>query len=175
MPLPSAGPAPTQVESPDFSEFGGPQGTASSADAAAGVFHQIKKTITSTQAGDSFFSAFVSSFCMIIVSELGDKTFFIAAILAMKHSPGVVFSGALGALAVMTVLASGVGVLLPTLISQTITYWICLLLFFVFGVKLIHDGYTSDGSGVQEEMNEVEEKLERIFSARILQKTYRKR
>ena len=33
-----------------------------------------------------FFHAFVASLSVIIVSEIGDKTFFIAAILAMKHS-----------------------------------------------------------------------------------------
>jgi len=34
---------------------------------------------------DDFFPAVLSSFMMIIVSEIGDKTFFIAAILAMKQ------------------------------------------------------------------------------------------
>lgn len=33
-----------------------------------------------------FFHAFVAAFSVIIVSEIGDKTFFIAAIMAMKHS-----------------------------------------------------------------------------------------
>ena len=33
-----------------------------------------------------FFHAFVASFSVIIVSEIGDKTFFIAAIMAMKYS-----------------------------------------------------------------------------------------
>ena len=33
-----------------------------------------------------FFHGFAASVSVIIVSELGDKTFFIAAIMAMKHS-----------------------------------------------------------------------------------------
>lgn len=36
--------------------------------------------------GLSFTHAFLASISMIIVSEIGDKTFFIAAIMAMKHS-----------------------------------------------------------------------------------------
>ena len=40
---------------------------------------------------------------MIIVSELGDKTFFIAAIMAMRHARVTVFSGAIAALGVMHV------------------------------------------------------------------------
>ncbi len=47
--------------------------------------------------------AFFSSVTMILVNELGDKTFFIAAVLAMKNSRAVVLGGALGALALMTV------------------------------------------------------------------------
>ena len=52
-----------------------------------------------------FVHAFVSSLSMIIVSELGDKTFFIAAIMAMRHPRLTVFSGAMTALAFMTVLS----------------------------------------------------------------------
>ena len=52
-----------------------------------------------------FVHAFVASLSVIVVSELGDKTFFIAAIMAMRHSRVVVFLGALSALAVMTLLS----------------------------------------------------------------------
>lgn len=45
----------------------------------------------------------VQSSVQILVSELGDETFIIAAILAMKHPRAVVFVGALSALALMTV------------------------------------------------------------------------
>lgn len=49
-----------------------------------------------------FAHAFIASLSVIIVSELGDKTFFIAAIMAMRHSRLVVFSGAILALVIMT-------------------------------------------------------------------------
>ena len=49
-----------------------------------------------------FAHAFLASLSVIIVSELGDKTFFIAAIMAMRHSRLVVFSGAILALVIMT-------------------------------------------------------------------------
>ena len=53
----------------------------------------------------SFVHAFVASLSVIIVSELGDKTFFIAAILAMRHSRLLVFGGAIAALGLMTILS----------------------------------------------------------------------
>jgi len=52
-----------------------------------------------------FLHAFIASLSMIVVSELGDKTFFIAAIMAMRHARLTVFAGAIAALAIMTVLS----------------------------------------------------------------------
>lgn len=52
-----------------------------------------------------FWHAFVASISVILVSEIGDKTFFIAAIMAMRHSRMTVFAGALSALFLMTVLS----------------------------------------------------------------------
>jgi putative Ca2+/H+ antiporter (TMEM165/GDT1 family) len=56
-----------------------------------------------------FWPAFVNSLMMIWATEIGDKTFFIAAILAMTNDRMVVFSGAISALAIMTVLSAGMG------------------------------------------------------------------
>ena len=54
-------------------------------------------------------AAFTASLLLITISELGDKTFFIAAILAMRHRRRWVFAGAVGALGLMTVLSVLVG------------------------------------------------------------------
>lgn len=51
-----------------------------------------------------FWNGFSSSTMMIIATEIGDKTFFIAAVLSMRNSRLVVFAGAIGALICMTVL-----------------------------------------------------------------------
>lgn len=45
----------------------------------------------------------MSAFFVILATEVGDKTFFIAAILTMRHPRLFVWSGAVGALALMTV------------------------------------------------------------------------
>ena len=43
-----------------------------------------------------FWPAFFNSLSMILVTELGDKTFFIAAVLAMRYDRLVIFGGAIG-------------------------------------------------------------------------------
>ena len=45
---------------------------------------------------NNFITATVNSLFMILVTEIGDKTFFIAAILAMRHGRLVVYAGAMG-------------------------------------------------------------------------------
>ena len=77
--------------------------------------------------------SFLQSFGAIIVSEIGDKTFFIAALLAMKSSPSVVFAGAIGALAFMTVLSVVLGYAAPLLLPREITHYAAVALFFFFG------------------------------------------
>uniref|UniRef100_A0A2N9GHB7 GDT1 family protein n=1 Tax=Fagus sylvatica TaxID=28930 RepID=A0A2N9GHB7_FAGSY len=62
--------------------------------------------------GLGIFDAFFTSLSMILVSEIGDETFIIAALMAMRHPKSIVLSGALSALVVMTVeekLESGQG------------------------------------------------------------------
>lgn len=56
-----------------------------------------------------FVHAFIAALSVIVVSELGDKTFFIAAIMAMKHPRLTIFIGAITALALMTIL-SGIAI-----------------------------------------------------------------
>lgn len=107
------------------------------------------------------YDSFVMSISMIIISEIGDKTFLIAVLMAMKHSRWVVFSSAFASLAVMTVLSGVVGHALPSLISRRLTQFLASLLFVVFGIKLLNEGLAmSKDMGVEDELAEVEEEIE---------------
>ena len=105
--------------------------------------------------------SFVLSFTMIIFSEIGDKTFLIAALMAMKHPRLVVFSAAFSALIVMTILSAVLGHAVPTLIPKRYTNFLASLLFLIFGAKMLREGFAIPRSqGVSEEMKEVEMELE---------------
>lgn len=106
------------------------------------------------------YSGLLASFSMIMVSEIGDKTFLIAAIMSMTHGRVQVFSGAIAALAAMTVLSTAFGVLFPHLFSKTITSWIAAGLFAVFGLKMVRDGWHMADSQLQEEYQQVQLELE---------------
>lgn len=104
---------------------------------------------------------FIQAFAMIIFSEIGDKTFLIAAILAMRHPRIVVFAGAFGSLVVMSILSAAMGHILPTLIPKRWTQLAAGVLFIVFGVKLFFEGkdMSSGNEKVLEEMREAEEEI----------------
>eukprot|EP00250_Pteridium_aquilinum_P028479 c37236_g1_i1 orf=153-1076(+) len=107
------------------------------------------------------FDALFTSFSMILVSEIGDETFIIAALLAMRHPRSIVLSGALSALIIMTVLSTGLGRIVPNLISRKHTNSAATVLYTFFGLRLLYIAWRSSSKSTQQkEFEEVEEKLE---------------
>lgn len=108
---------------------------------------------------NDFLPAFASSVAMILVSEIGDKTFFIAAIMAMRHSRLTVFTGAILALALMTVLSAALGHAAPKLLPKNVTHTVATILFFVFGLRSLKDAYSMSPDEMGSELEEVEAEL----------------
>lgn len=107
-----------------------------------------------------FLHAFLASLSVIIVSELGDKTFFIAAILAMKNSRLVVFVASMLALGIMTVLASVLGVA-TTVIPRVYIHYTSVVLFVIFGLKMLKEGYDMSPDEAKEELDSVQSSIEK--------------
>lgn len=105
-----------------------------------------------------FMHGFLASISVIIVSEIGDKTFFIAAIMAMKHSRVLVFVGALSALGLMTFLSVCLGYA-TLIIPRSVTFYTCTALLALFGIKMLYEGYKMSPEEGQEEFKEVSEEL----------------
>ena len=77
----------------------------------------------------------------------------------MKYSRVAVYTGAIAALALMTILSAAIGFALPALLSPTYTYYAAVGLFMFFGSKLLHETYEmySEGrTGPSEELEETE-------------------
>uniref|UniRef100_A0A7S0YAH0 GDT1 family protein n=1 Tax=Polytomella parva TaxID=51329 RepID=A0A7S0YAH0_9CHLO len=106
-----------------------------------------------------FLSGFGKSFGVILASEIGDKTFFIAAIMAMTSPRLTVFMGAISALAAMTVLSALLGYAAPSLISPVYTHYATVILFFFFGIKILYDVFFGEDDGEASELHQVEEEI----------------
>ncbi|KAF1861255.1 hypothetical protein Lal_00013981 [Lupinus albus] len=111
-------------------------------------------------------TGFASAFLLIFFSELGDKTFFIAALLAARNSAGVVFTGTFGALGAMTLISVALGrtfhyvdEILPFRLGETDLpvddiAAVCLLVYF--GISTLLDASSSHGQKSDDEQKEAE-------------------
>jgi putative Ca2+/H+ antiporter (TMEM165/GDT1 family) len=134
----------------------------------------------------AFWTAVYRSYLVILFLEIGDRyaaersisyapilivphaaqrsrrTFFIAALMSAKHPPTTVFVGAFGALLLMTVLSTALGVAAPLLLPHSLTHWAGAVLFIFFGLQMLHKAYKTPPHAPDtpnEELEEVEGEL----------------
>ncbi|KAK1380923.1 hypothetical protein POM88_027667 [Heracleum sosnowskyi] len=105
----------------------------------------------------SVLQGFTKSLAMTVLSEIGDKTFFAAAILAMRYPRRLVLAGCLSALIVMTILSALLGWAAPNLIPRKLTHHVTTLLFFAFGLWSLWDAFKD---GEAEDLAEIEAELD---------------
>jgi putative Ca2+/H+ antiporter (TMEM165/GDT1 family) len=110
-------------------------------------------------------SGFYQAFSLVFLSEIGDKTFFVAALLAAKLSRIISFVGSLGALAVMTVISVVIGQVfhaVPTELANGVPLddVAAVIAFTYFGIKILSEAFDTDEEGksaMDEEFEEAEE------------------
>lgn len=94
----------------------------------------------------SFISTFLSSVGLILLTEFGDKTFFVAAILATKYNYLLVYSACWSALALMTIISGLIGLLIPTLLNvlpmfpKPLVSVLSATMLVAFGVQMLYEG-----------------------------------
>ncbi|TNN40866.1 Transmembrane protein 165 [Liparis tanakae] len=120
----------------------------------------VSEDVPSGKGELGFVHAFVASISVIIVSELGDKTFFIAAIMAMRYNRLTVLTGAMLALGLMTCLSVLFGYA-TTIIPRIYTYYVSTALFAIFGVRMLREGLRMSPDEGQEELEEVQAEIKK--------------
>lgn len=111
-------------------------------------------------------AAFGASLTAITLAELGDKTFFMALILAARHRARFVFVGAFAALAAVTLLSLGLGYGLRELLPESVVPWLAAVLFLGFGVKLLLEAQGMQAWEADEEEKEAEQAIAQAESRR---------
>lgn len=108
----------------------------------------------------TFLTGFTAGLLLITLSELGDKTFFIAAILAMRHPRRWVFAGAASALFAMTILSVLIGQV-ASVFPQRYVEGAAAALFLGFGLKLLYDASKMSGrQGLTHEQADAQKAVE---------------
>jgi putative Ca2+/H+ antiporter (TMEM165/GDT1 family) len=117
-------------------------------------------------------AAFGASLTATTLAELGDKTFFMALILAARHRGRDVFIGAFAALTAVTLLSLGLGYGLRELLPPTVVPWLAAALFLGFGVKLLIDAQDMRADEADEEEQEAEQAINEAESRRRISTTW---
>ena len=108
---------------------------------------------------DPSLTAFGSSLTAITLAELGDKTFFMALILAVRHRARWVFIGSFAALTAVTLISLALGYGLRELLPQSLVPWLAAVLFLSFGIKLLIDAQGMAANAATEEKAEAEQAI----------------
>ncbi|MFM8296785.1 MAG: TMEM165/GDT1 family protein [Microcystaceae cyanobacterium] len=96
-------------------------------------------------------TAFTAALLLITISELGDKTFFIGMILAMRYSRRWVLAGVVPALVAMTLLSVLIGQAIAFL-PPTYIHYAEVILFLAFGTKLLIEAWRMPATKTPEVM-----------------------
>jgi len=117
-------------------------------------------------------AAFGASLTAITLAELGDKTFFMALILAARHRGRDVFVGAFAALTAVTLISLGLGYGLRELLPPTVVPWLAAALFLGFGLKLLIDAQRMRADEADEEEQQAEQAINEAESRRRISTTW---
>jgi len=124
--------------------------------------------MTIPPSSDPSLAAFGSSLTAITLAELGDKTFFMALILAVRHRGRWVFLGAFAALTAVTLISLALGYGLRELLPPTLVPWLAAALFLGFGLKLLIDAQGMATDAATQEAQEAEEAINAAETSRAL-------
>ena len=116
---------------------------------------------------DPSLAAFGSSLTAITLAELGDKTFFMALILAVRHRARWVFIGSFAALTAVTLISLALGYGLRELLPQSLVPWLAAVLFLSFGIKLLIDAQGMAANAATEEKAEAEQVINTAESSKV--------
>jgi putative Ca2+/H+ antiporter (TMEM165/GDT1 family) len=114
-------------------------------------------------------SGLLPAFSLIFLSEVGDKTFFIAALLAMKLGRAVAFFGSMAALATMTAISVAIGAVcsrVPEALRSSLPVGEVAgtLLLVAFGVRALREALRAPEEGgtsaAEEELADAREVVE---------------
>lgn len=115
---------------------------------------------------DPSLAAFGSSLTAITLAELGDKTFFMALILSVRHRARWVFIGSFAALTAVTLISLALGYGLRELLPQSLVPWLAAVLFLSFGIKLLIDAQGMAANAATEEKAEAEQAINTAESSK---------
>jgi putative Ca2+/H+ antiporter (TMEM165/GDT1 family) len=121
-----------------------------------------------------FGSSVATSFSLIVVSEFGDRTFFVTAILSLKYGKSLVLTGTTIAMCLHTILSTILGRILHMMPIGSSKYsrvpfddYAAAILLLIFGVTHIFWAWTGRSETSSHDQSEAKEEVERLHYTRL--------
>jgi len=93
---------------------------------------------------NNFYSTVTSSFSLIFLSELGDRTFFVIMIYSLSNQPFRTFILSFPSLIILNFAAISLGSALPIFLYRKMLEWIAFFIFLTLSIILLYDGFVLD-------------------------------
>jgi putative Ca2+/H+ antiporter (TMEM165/GDT1 family) len=116
--------------------------------------------VTQVKLKKEFVESIFSSFTLIFISEIGDKTFFLVMIYSMSNSALKIFFVTSSIMAFMTLAAVIVGYGFNYFLNRTIINWMAVISFTIFASMMYYNAYTKKTKLVEEKFKKQIKKLE---------------
>ena len=100
-----------------------------------------------------FITASVSTFSLVSLAEIGDKSQLVCMALATRHRHWPVLLGAASAFILLNILAVAFGASVASWIPESVLAGIVAILFLVFGIQALRAGDEDDDIEVQQKSN----------------------
>jgi lysylphosphatidylglycerol synthetase-like protein (DUF2156 family) len=109
-----------------------------------------------------FWSGLTQSFILVFLAEIGDKTFIMVMLLANKMNKLVLWFLATVAMNIMNAISVTIGSIFPLFIPKIVISIVVIVLFFIFGLKMLYTGLCQKDEGNDDELEEAKETLEKL-------------
>jgi putative Ca2+/H+ antiporter (TMEM165/GDT1 family) len=117
---------------------------------------------------DDFWQSFTAGLTIVLLSGIGDKTFFLCMIYATSNPivKSFVVSGAI--MLCINIINLAIGWALPFIMYKDVIDWIAIVLFTFFGVTLLIEGLRTESKPIEEELESVKNSVIHSHSQRSL-------
>lgn len=109
-----------------------------------------------------FWSGLTQSFILVFLAEIGDKTFIMVMLLANKMNKLVLWFLATVAMNIMNAISVTIGAIFPLFMPKIVISIVVIVLFFIFGLKMLYTGLCQKDEGNDDELEEAKETLEKL-------------
>lgn len=106
----------------------------------------------------NYYLAILESFLLILMAELGDKTFIMNIILQLRTNKITIFFASSSGQILMNVIAVIIGFAIKYCLYKNLVDYFCIMFFVIYGITLLGDSFNETSRSFEQELRDIEAK-----------------